>query len=306
MVYFILFVGILFAATGGEFFVRGSIGVAAWIRIPSGIVGSTIAAFATSSPELSVSVVSANDGKPEIALGSALGSNIANICLIFAIAILLLPMRTSKKELKRDLPFAITAPIVIGLFGLDGTITRLDGLIIIVFFATWLSITIAQTLKKRSDSVQVLGEESHGKSLLQGSLGLVLLVLAGFLIVYAAEEIGGILSWNPFLVGATLVALGTSTPELATTVVARIKGHDELGVGTVIGSNIFNALLVVGCAALIQPISIDNKAEFLTGVGFGVFSMMLIIPGAKSLLGRQRAVALLLLYGVYLFLVINL
>lgn len=301
MAFFVLILGILFAAVGGELFVRGTVGVATWMRIPAGIVGATIAAFATSSPELSVSVISANDGEPEIALGSALGSNIANICLVFAIAILFMPMKASMGELKRDLPFAIAAPIAIGLFGADGKISQSDGLIIIVFFFTWLSIAILQTIKNRTSVAEVLGETSHPKSIFEGIFGLALLVGAGFLIVYAAEDIGSILGWNTFLVGATLVALGTSTPELATTIVSKIKGHDDIGIGTVIGSNIFNALLVVGVAAVIHPIIIPNKQELLYGVIFGVISLLFVLPGKSGILGRNRALTLFALYAAYVW-----
>lgn len=295
----LLIIGVIFAALGGDLFVRGSVGIASWARVPSGVVGATVAAFATSSPELSVSVVSAREGEPEIAFGGALGSNIANICLIFAIAMLLMPMRTSKKELKRDLPFAFAAPLLIALLGFDKQISRIDGLILVLIFSTWILLTVLQTLKSRSSAPQVLGDKSIFRAAIEGITGLVLLIAAGFLIVKAAEDIGEILSWNPFLVGATLVALGTSTPELATTIVSRVKGHDDIGVGTVIGSNIFNILLIIAVAAILHPIQVD-RTELLIGISFGLVSTLFVIPGKQSLLGRKRGITLLLLYVLYI------
>lgn len=208
-------------------------------------------------------------------------------------------MRASKRELKRDLPFALAAPVLVAILAIDNEISRIDGGVLILFFFTWLKLTIVQTLKIRSEINEVLGEKNISKSIVHALLGLVLLLLAGWLIVDAAEKIGETLNMNPFLVGATFVAIGTSTPELATTIMSRIRKHDDIGIGTVIGSNIFDLLLTVGLAALIYPIGVSSK-ELFAGVIVGAFSILLMIPGKSSILGRYRGGTLFLIYVGYI------
>lgn len=295
----VLLVGIGLAMVGGELFVRGAVGLAGWLRVPAGIIGATVAAFATSSPELSVAVNAALSDRSAIALGDALGSNVVNVALVLAVAIVLAPLAVERSEVRRNLPFAIAAPALTGLLVLDGTLGRVDAAVLLVVFLTWLTFTVVEAARARSAAEAVLGEHRVGRAAWSALLGLVLLVAAGRFIVVAAKGIGSSLGLDEFVVGATLVALGTSTPELATTIVSRLRGHDEIGLGTIIGSNIFNSFWIVGVAGLISPITVQGL-ELTIGIVAGLVVTLLVVPGPANRLGRQRGLVLLASYGAYL------
>jgi cation:H+ antiporter len=295
----LIVLGIATAGLGGELFVRGTVGLAVRFRVAPGIVGATVAAFATSSPELSVGVNSAVQGTPEIALGDALGSNVVNVGLVLGTVLVMAGARPRRVDLNRDLPVALIAPVVTLGLASDGAISRVDGGVLIACFAAWLAVTVRQAVRERDASAAVLAEPRRRWVVRDAAIGVVLLVLAGRIIVVAAADIGVALGWDTFTVGAVLVAFGTSTPELATTITARLRGHDEVSVGTVLGSNIFNGLLVVGLAAIITPIRV-SATEILAAVVAGVLTLLLILPGRSDRLGRGRGLALLALYGGYL------
>ncbi len=292
----LLLAGIALAGVGGELFVRGLVSLAAWWRVPAGIVGATVAAFATSAPELSVAINAAVDGRPGIALGDALGSNVINICVVLGLAIAIAPVNVGRGALVRDIPWALAAPAVLGLLTVDGTLGRVDAVVLIVLFGAWLMQSALAARRVRDATVAVLGERSRTAIVASLIGGLVLLVAAGRLIVSAAEGIGDELGWDMFVVGAVVVALGTSTPEIATMVAARRRRHDEVGVGTVLGSNIFNTLLIVGVAAWISPITV-NSTEITVGIVASVLAVLLVLPGPRGRLARWRSVPLL---GTYL------
>jgi len=232
-------------------------------------------------------------------LGDALGSNVVNVGLVLGVALVIAGATPRRADLYRDLPVALIAPVVtLGLAG-DGTISRVDGGVLLACFAAWLAVTVRQALRERDATAAVLTGSGRQRIVRDAVVGVVLLVLAGRLIVVAAKDIGAVLGWDAFTVGALLVALGTSTPELATTVMARLRGHDEVSVGTVLGSNIFNGLLIVGLAAVIAPIRVHAN-EILAVVVAGVLTLLLVLPGRGDRLGRARGAALLLLYGGYL------
>lgn len=295
----LIILGVAAAGVGGELFVRGSVALAMRMRIAPGIVGATVVAFATSSPELSVGVNSALEGAPEIALGDALGSNVVNVALILGLALVLAGATPRRADLNRDLPVALIAPLITLGLAYDGSISRVDGLILLGCFAAWLGVTVRQAARERDATAGMLGETDRRWIARDALAGLILLILAGRLIVLAAKDIGDALGWDTFTVGAVMVAIGTSTPELATTITARLRGHDEVSVGTVLGSNIFNGLLIVGVAAVITPIHATG-AELWLAIAAGVLSLLLVLPGRSDRLGRGRGVALLLLYAAYL------
>ena len=243
--YIALISGLICAGTGGELFVRGAVGLAHWARISPGIIGATVAAFATSSPELSVSISSAIAGKSQIALGDALGSNVVNVALILALALVISGIQSPRNSLNRDFPVAALIPIITGVLCLDGELSRFDGLLMLGMFLAWLVAAVIDARKQRSVADEVLGEHRGWMVLLSMVAGLGLLVAAGNLIVAAAKGIASSFGIDDFIIGATLVAVGTSMPELATTVVAKLRGHDEIGLGTILGSNIFNGIFIV-------------------------------------------------------------
>jgi cation:H+ antiporter len=299
MDFIMLLGGVACAAIGGELFVRGIVGIALWARISTGIIAATFAAFATSSPELSVSVTASLAGTPQIALGDALGSNIVNVGLILGIALLIAPLQAPKDALKRDFPVALLVPILLAVLAQDGEISRMDGAILLGLFTVWLVVIVVEVRRQRSVAAAVLGEKQHHRSLIESLAGMAFLVVSGKLIVSGAKGISAYYGIDPFIVGATLVALGTSAPELATVVISRLRGHDEVGLGTILGSNIFNGLLIVGIAATINPIPISWQ-EVSLGLIFGLITSVFLFPLTGGLIEKRRGVLLVALYGTYI------
>lgn len=300
----VLLAGVVAAGLGGEFFVRGAVGLAAWARVPAGIIAVTVAAFATSSPELFVTVNAATDGKPEVGFGDALGSNVVNVALVMGLALLVRPARVERDAVRRDLPVALAVPVLTIVLILDGSMSRLDGIVLLATFLTWLGFTAASAHRSRvaarAELVEdVLGERRRPRVVVEMFGGLVLLVLAGRLIVVAAETIGEALELDAFVVGATFVAVGTSMPELATTVVAGLRDHEEIGIGAILGSNIFNGLWIVSVAALISPFDVD-LGEVLLSLVVGAAVVLMLLPGRRLVLGRRRGAALVATYAAYL------
>jgi cation:H+ antiporter len=285
---------------------RGSVGLARWARIPAGIVGATIAAFATSAPELSVSVSSALAGKPAVALGDAIGSNVVNLGAILGFVLLMSPIKATRVSVARDFSTALLAPVVIGLLAWDGELSRSDGLILIALFTAWLMATVLEAKRHRESGEEVEATLSV-KPLMAVSyslIGLGLLVLAGGLIVKGAVGIASSYGLDPFTIGATVVALGTSVPELATAIMASARGHEEIGLGTALGSNVFNGLFIVGVASVICPIPVQMSSVGI-GIVTGCLLTLFVLPSKQGILGRSRGVLLLITYAIYLMVIIR-
>jgi cation:H+ antiporter len=312
--YVSLLVGVVCAGVGGELFVRGTVGLAVWARVSAGIIGATVAAFATSSPELSVAISSALAGKPEISLGDVTGSNVVNVALILALALCLSPTRVPPGSLGRDFPVALAVPLVLGVLGLDGWISRVDGVILLVCFYAWL-VAVLKAMKRERGAVVTAADTAEtaeagaaladlppaprlGSIVVQSLVGLAFLVGSGHFIVDGAKGIATAFGVPDFVIGATIVAVGTSMPELATTFMSKLRGHDDIGLGTVLGSNIFNAFFIVGVAALICPIRVADRTVALA-LGFGLVTTALTFPPASRVLGRARGVILLACYAAY-------
>jgi len=285
-------------------FVRGVVGVAQWARIPAGLIGATVAAFATSSPELSVSVNAALAGTPQIALGDALGSNVVNIGLVLGLALMFGPIQDRGQLARREFPFALLAPAATFILLLDGVLSRTDGALMLASFLVWVVVSARQALRDRHAIEELHGEKQSGKAVMISLIGLGLLILAGTFIVTGAKYVGELLGWTPFVVGATLVAVGTSMPELATTVISRSRGHDEVGLGTVLGSNLFNGLFIVSIASLIAPIEVRVETV-MVGLFFGLLTVALAIPNRKGIVVRNRGFLLLGVYGVYIMMLLR-
>jgi cation:H+ antiporter len=297
--YVALALGVVCAGIGGELFVRGAVGLAHWARVSPGIIGATVAAFATSSPELAVSISAAVAGRPQISFGDALGSNVVNVALILAIALLISGIQSPRDSIKRDFPVALLVPVIIGVLFLDGVLSRIDGLLLLGILLAWLVAVTIEARKQRSAAEKVLGERRGWLATILSIVGLILLVAAGRLIVAGAKGIAISLGISEFVTGAIIVAVGTSVPELATTVVAKLRRHDEVGLGTILGSNIFNGLLIVPVAAIICPISVDWR-KVAVALVFGLLAVVFTFPTRRGFIERRRGVLLLVLYAVYL------
>lgn len=293
-----LLAGALCAAAGGELFVRGAVGLAQWARMAPGIVAATVVAFATSSPELSVAVHSALAGTPEVALGDALGSNVVNVALILGLAVAVAAIRSPRERVRRDFRVALLVPPATAGLCLDGRLTRLDGVVLLAVFVGWLVATAREARRTRGAAGKVLGAQHRWAIVLSSMAGLALLVAAGRLIVVGALGLAADLGIDAFIVGATLVAVGTSVPELATAVIAQLRGHDEISLGTVLGSNIFNGLFVVGVAATMHPIAVAWR-DVALALGFGIVALLAARPERGGQIGRWRGALLLGLYALY-------
>lgn len=293
----LLVAGLILAALGGDRFVRGSVGLASWLRIPSGIIGATVAAFATSSPELTVGLLAAMDGRPELAFGDATGSNMVNLSVVVGITLLISAITVRWQEMRRELLTFVVALGFVLVAALDSRIERFEAAAMILLFVGWLVRIVAEARLQRSRA-DILGDTDHRAVIIDVVLGLVMLIVAGRLIVLGGKEIGEYLGWSQFVIGTVIVAIGTSAPELVTTVIALRRGEVGVGVGTVLGSNIFNSLFIVGIAGSIQPIDVDRPLTAVA-LGMSVLAAALLVPGRDGRLGRARGLTLLMTYVVF-------
>ncbi|MGJ0533230.1 sodium:calcium antiporter [Methylocystis sp.] len=302
--YLALALGLLCATGGGELFVRGTVGIACAARVAPSVIAATVAAFATSSPELTVAIQSALAGEPEISLGDALGSNVANLALIFGVALLFGPLAIIRAQVTRNFAVAVAAPVALSVMLIDGSLSRLDAAILLSGFALWFVRVTLEALEERR-LAPALQETSSGflRALVETSIGLGLLIAAGSLIVFGASEIARRFGLSDFIVGATLVAVGTSTPELATALMARIRRQDDVGFGALLGSNIFNGLFIIGVASAIAPIQ-TSEWEAAPALIAGLIALALVYPPRSGVYRPWRGVALLAVYAGYLAAVI--
>lgn len=293
----LLLAGALCAGLGGEFFVRGAVRAATWLRIRPGLIGATVAAFATSAPEASVSLTAALEGAPAIALGNALGANVVNLGLALGLSLVIGPSALSEGGVARDLPAALAAPVLTAMFLADGLLARLEAAILLAVFVAWLALSIRQEREAPEARVPFSRRERAATVGLLAA-GVALLLGAGEAFVAGAVGLADRFGWDRFVVGATLVALGTTIPELATSVIAKLRGHDEIGLGTLLGSCLFNGTFIVPAAALITPPAVDFAKVTLT-LGAGVALVVAALPLGKRVLGRRRGVLLLAMYAAY-------
>lgn len=292
---------ILLAAAGGESFLKAILGAAIHLRVPKMVVATTLAAFATSSPEFTVSLVAALAGQPEIGLGDALGSNVVNIALIFGLALLYGAVQTTRADFGRDYYLALSVPVLTFLFVLDGRIARIEAFMLLAIFAVWLAWTVRCARRRRDESVAIdAGDLSPGKSLALAVFGLGALIAAGRLFVIGATGIASSFGVDTYVIGVVLVAIGTSLPELVTVILSRLRGHDDVGVGTLIGSNLFNGLAIVGVAGSIHPIAAP-PIEVGTTLICGILALLLLLPKRDGLIVRGRGLLLLALYAGFLW-----
>jgi cation:H+ antiporter len=289
-----LLAGVLLAWWGGEWFVRALVSGAKWARIPAGLVGLTLAAFATSAPELAVGVQSAAAGMPQLSLGDTLGSNVANVALFLAIGLMISADRVPSTTARRDYWAALLTPVLVALLGMDGFLSRTDAAVLMMGFFGWLGLVTHSAVRHAGTGARV-GSLSW-KQCATGIAGLLLLFLAGHFIVTSCRAIAMSLAVDPFIIGTVVVAVATGTPELATTIVAKLRGHHDLGLGNIYGSNIFNAWFILPVAALIHPIRIASPAEMMVALGAGVITTV-STHTSKGILGRDRGLLLLAQYG---------
>ncbi|WP_062310622.1 calcium/sodium antiporter [Demequina rhizosphaerae] len=265
--------GLAALAWSADRFVAGASAVAIHLGMAPLLVGMLVVGFGTSAPELAVSAFAAAGGNPEIALGNAMGSNIANIGLILGTTALIIPVIVHRGVLSRELPMLLGVSLVLGLTMLDGSISRLDAVVLLLVLGAQLAWSIGAARRRPGEPEEELAievEEREAREERAGMTrraawgwtigGIVLLLAASRVLVWGAVGIAERLGWSDLVIGLTIVAIGTSAPELAAAVAAARRRETELVLGNVIGSNIFNTLAVVGLAALIAPMAVDQEA----------------------------------------------
>jgi cation:H+ antiporter len=302
MTYLLFALGLVALFFGGEYLVRGATAIAKHFRLSPMVIGLTIVGFGTSAPEMLVSVQAAMAGQPAIAIGNVLGSNIANILLILGISALIAPLIIPVRKLWRDLGFMLLATAVIWVMLLDGDVTRLDGALLIGGLLIFL--IVAFTTGKVEPEEANAGDITQWKAWAMTLGGLVVLVIGARLLVDSSTELARAFGISEAVIGLTIVAVGTSLPELATSVIAAIRKQTEIAVGNIVGSNIFNIFGILGTTALIAPIPADPRfasvdMPWVAGAAIGLTVLAFILGGLPRIAGA----VLLAAYAGYVALI---
>lgn len=298
--FLILIVGFALLVWGADKFVAGASALALRLGVSPLLVGLTVVAFGTSAPELAVSVTAAIQGANEIAVGNIVGSNTFNLLVVAGLSAVLCPLVLDRTLLRRDWPLSVAAAAALcAMLAQGGDISRVEGALLLAGFAAVLAVQIRSALRERSAADEA--EQPTMSPILTGVnivLGLACIVLGGQLAVDGATGIARMFGLSETLIGLTIVAIGTSLPELVTSLVAAKKGQNEIAMGNVIGSNLFNILLILGVSALISPIHVQPTAVIDCLVLIAV-SVVFYLPARKGRLGRIPGAVMALSYVAY-------
>ncbi len=321
MDYIALLIGFALLIKGADYFVEGSSSIAKLMHIPTVIIGLTVVAFGTSLPELSVSVTASLEGANGLAVGNVLGSNLFNLLVVLGVTAIIIPIQANEGVLKKDFPFSIIVAGVLFLLvsGLQigeiiagtgmYTLTRLGGVILLVLFVWFIVTNVRGAMKARGDFQEVEGDDIEVMSPFKSGffivVGIVGIWLGGDLVVNSASAIGAAWGMSESLIGLTIVALGTSLPELVTSMIAAKKGENDLALGNVIGSNIFNILLILGVSATISPITVAAESLYDTIILVVASIVVLIFAKHKNAIQRKEGIILLAAYAVYFVYIFN-
>jgi cation:H+ antiporter len=286
LAYFAIVFGLVLLVWSADRFVEGSASTAGHFGMPPLLIGMVIVGFGTSAPELMVSAISASQGNPGIALGNAYGSNISNIALILGLTALISPIAVHSRVLRKELPI-LTAITALAAWQLrDGDVTRVEALVLLAVFTGLMAWTIWQGMQKKTDTLGnevEKGLEDRARSLRWGIAwlvsGLILLIASSHILVWGAVEIARAFGVSDLIIGLTIVAIGTSLPELASSIAAIRRGKHDIALGNVIGSNMFNTLAAVGIAGTIHPMSVGPEVFTRDILVMAVLTVSLFIIG---------------------------
>ncbi len=309
--------GFIILIKGADILVDGSSSIAKHFGVSAFFIGLTVVAFGTSTPELAVSVIAGIDGNAGIALGNILGSNISNTLLILGLSAAITPLAVKKTTINKEIPFSLLAIVAVGIlvndFLIDGItpngLTRIDGLILILFFIIFAYYTFGISREKENIFRKTIGDKKMDPtehklivSIVMIIVGLVGLILGGKWIVEGAISLAGFFGMSETIVALSVIAIGTSLPEIAASGMAAYKGRTDIAVGNVIGSNIFNLLWVLGLSAIIRPIgfSVDLNIDIIILFVITIVLLFLVYLGKKNILGRIEGLVLIFLYIIYL------
>ncbi|WP_107688175.1 calcium/sodium antiporter [Neisseria wadsworthii] len=302
-------IGLVLLVWSADRFIDGSAATARHFGMPPLLIGMVIVGFGTSAPEIVVSVMSALDGSPGIALGNAYGSNIANIALILGITALISPIVVQPQIVRKEMPVLLGITALSALLLLDGRLSVWNGAALLVILVVYMARTVMQNLKGADNLIEDISVELENThmSLKRGlfwlALGLLVLVLSSRLLVWGAVTVAQSLGVSDLVIGLTVVAIGTSLPELASSVMAARKGEHDIALGNVVGSNLFNTLAVVGLAAVISPMDVAPEILNRDVVVMSALTVLLFVfclgKGGFGKIGRFKGLVLLAAYIAY-------
>lgn len=308
ILYFVLVaVGLALLVKGSDVFVEASAGIARNFKVPTFIIGLTIMAFGTSAPEVIIGIRSAIDGTVQLAMGNVIGSDIFNLIFIIGIAAIISPMKINFKTIARDYWVAILGPILLLIMMLffNESIPRIGGTIFLTTFVIYVLVVIKKTRKQPSELTADDPHLNHiplplKKNILFAIIGLLLIIIGGELTVHFAVNIAETIGMSPRLVGLTIIAIGTSLPELTIVIMAAKRGESELALGNILGSSVFNILFVLGLAGTITPLPIDHGLiiDLIFLIGSSLIALIFILTGKK--LSRLEGGAMVMLYLSYM------
>ena len=309
--------GLALLVWSADRFVEGSASTARHFGMPPLLIGMVIVGFGTSAPEMVVSALAASQGNPGIALGNAYGSNIANIALILGVTALISPIMVHSTVLRKELPILTIVTILTVVLLADLDLSRLDAVILLLVFGGLMAWTVIQGLKRKTDTLakEVESETAEKAMPIKRAVfwlfaGLLLLIASSRILVWGAVEIAQIFGVSDMIIGLTIVAVGTSLPELASSVIAARKGEYDIALGNVLGSNLFNTLAVVGIAGSIHPFAVEPETLSRDMVVMGTLTVSLFLicygfRGRQGRINRFEGAALLLVYLGYTALLIS-
>ncbi len=303
MILNILFIiaGVFLVLWGADRMTDGAVSIAQRLNIPQIVIGLTIVAMGTSMPEFCVSLVSALKGTPDLAVGNVVGSNIFNVLLIVGVAALVAPMIISRSTVKKDIPWAVFSAIILSAMCLDHDISRIDALILTIGIIAFMIYTLR--VAKKGEVEQEEGEKKDYKPIVAVGLvllGMACLIFGSNLFVDAATKVAQELHVSEGVIGLTIVAGGTSLPELATSVVAARKGQSAIAIGNVIGSNVFNTLMIVGVTGLICPMQIEGITPIDLAVMTISIALLWFFSYTKFTVERWEGALLTLIFTGYM------
>jgi cation:H+ antiporter len=297
----LLVLGFVMLTKGADWFVDGSSALAARLGIPQLVIGLTIVAMGTSAPEAAVSITSALKGNEGITVGNVVGSNIMNILLILGIASVIVPLAVQKSTRMIEIPYMIAITILFGVLGYTGEmITRIEGGILWIAFLIYLGYLLWMAKKGKEENEPDEKQKSLPVQLLTILVGLVCIVLGSDFVVDGATEIAKVIGISERIIGLTIVAFGTSLPELVTSVTAARRGNADIAIGNIVGSNVFNILFVAGTSALISPVVFESKFVLDTAVATATAVLLLVcVCNKEGKLKRSGGIIMLAAYAVY-------
>ena len=296
-----LILGFFLLVKGADFFVDGSSSIAKLMKIPAVIIGLTIVSIGTSLPEAAVSITSSLQGSYDLSIANVVGSNIFNTLMVIGFSAIICPFVIDRMIMKRDFPICIAMSVLLAFMLSDNTLSRAEAVVLFAFFVLYIIMLVLSALKSREDSADDIKALSPLKSVLFILIGAAGIIAGGQFTVNSAKFFAVAFGMSELLIGLTVVAVGTSLPELVTSIVAAKKGESEIALGNVIGSNIFNILFILGMSGIVHPLSCDSGAFTDTLILISICILMYVACKTKDTVSRAEGFICVLIYVLYVF-----